>query len=247
MKITQEIAHNIFYHVEKCWDYVDPTSTALETAVYRGFLPFYDTVEHLGSPSTIVDVRVGDNALDIKGAKKLKIVKELTPKQNQVTHTWKKHTVDGSDYYLGIPNSVMTQARRPKVDLEGYRGDCKEIMLEQLADYKKFAEATVAKAGCNKIYTLVGLYHYHEKLKIKAFSLSLLEFELEDPDTFVTNAKSYVAKKDGVNVFEISSMNKGSSNLLKRYNVKAQYSRMWTDKHNTNMFEKHTVDNLINE
>lgn len=247
MKITQEIAHNIFYHVEKCWDYVDPTGSALETAVYRGFLPFYDTVEHLGSPSTIVDVRVGQDALDIKGVKKLNIVKNLTARQNQVDYTWKKHTVDGSNYYLGIPKSVMTQARRPKVDLKGYRGDCKKIMLEQLDDYKKFANTTVAKADCNKLYTLVGLYQYKEEFKIKAFSLSLLEFDIEDPDMFITEKKSYVGTKDGKTIFKLSSFNAGSSNLEKRFKVKAQYSRMWRDKPNDDWFEKHSVDNLVAE
>jgi hypothetical protein len=245
MKITQEIAHNIFYHVEKCWDYVYPTGQALETAVYRGFLPFYDLVEHHGSPSTIVDVKVMDNALDIKGVKRLNIVKKMTNHQNQDDYVWQEHMVKNSKYYLGIPKSVMTQVRRPTVDLQGYKGDCEKIISEQIEDYKNFAESSAARADCNKIYSIVGLYQYHKKLKIKAFSLSMLEFAVETPDKYVTEKKSYLAYKDDETQFKLSSFNTGSSNFEKRFKVTAQYSRLWSDEQRPDLLERHTVDNLI--
>lgn len=244
MKITNEIAHNIFYHVEKCWDYVYPTGQALETAIYRGFLPFYNIVEHHGSPTTIVDVKVCDKALDIKGVKKLNIVKKLSKRRN-ADYAWREHMVNQDKYYLGIPNSIMTQVRRPKVDLQGYKGNCEEIMTDQLADYKNFAETTAAKAGCNSIYSLVGLYQYHEKYKVKAFSLSLLEFFVDTPEKYVTEKKSYLGIKDGETYFKLASFNAGSSNLEKRFVVKAEYSRMWSDEQRHDLFEKHSVDNLI--
>lgn len=231
--LTDDVVNNIFFHVEKCWDYTYPTGHSLETTFARGLAPFFD-VQQLGSPSTITDIKVSQISIDAKGIKTLKLSKSASARTNMTD----KHKIPvwiGSERrQLVVPKSVFTPVRRPSVDLEGYKGDPEKILKEQINEYHNFAECSSRADGCDSIQSMV--LQYGEEKGHKFVALSLSEFEKPAITEYRTKysrtgkPNGYIAIGEcGKKVYEISSFNSGSSNLQKRFNTSKIYYRIWED------------------
>jgi len=231
--INQEIANNIFYHIGNCWDYNYPTGQALETAISRGLDPFFNT-QQLGSPNTITDVKADDVSIDIKGNKTLKFIQRLDSRTNTWDNTIVSTTVDGVPVNLSVPKSIMTQVRRPTVDLEGYNGDPETILSEQISEYENFVWTKSEQDDCNSVMSFI--VQYGERDNMKAITLTTNEFEIPEAAQFNTSKNrlgennAYIAQDyNGHEIFRLSSFNRGSSNMYKRYPTETFYYRIWED------------------
>jgi len=231
--INQEIANNIFYHIGNCWDYNYPTGQALETAISRGLDPFFNT-QQLGSPNTITDVKADDVSIDVKGNKTLKFIQRINSRTNTTDNTLIETTVNGMPANLSVPKSIMTQVRRPTVDLQSYKGDPEEILSEQISEYENFVWTKSKQDGCSTVMSFV--VQYGERDNMKAITLTTNEFEIPEAVEFtITQNKSgennaYVAHdSDSNEIFRLSSFNRGSSNMYKRYPTESFYYRIWED------------------
>lgn len=231
--VDQEIANNIFYHIDNCWDYNYPTGQALETAISRGLDPFFNT-EQLGSPNTITDVKADDISIDIKGNKTLKFITKINSRTNITDNHIIKATVDGIPVNLSVPKSVMTQVRRPTVDLQEYKGDPEAILSEQISEYENFVWTKSEQDGCSSVMSFV--VQYGERDGMKAITLTINEFEIPKVKEFSTTKNkagennAYVAYDSERNeIFKLSSFNRGSSNMYKRYPTEKFYYRIWQD------------------
>lgn len=229
--INQEIANHIFLHIGRCWDYCYPTGQALETAIARGLEPFFET-KQLGSPSTITDVKADDVSIDSKGNKTLKLLKKITRATNTEDNQVLELDVLGKKVYLGVPRSIVTQVRRPKVDLQNYAGDAKETLVEQIDEYETFAITKSKADGCVCIMSFV--VQYQKRDNIKGATLTVNEFEIPQVAEYITKKdgkgknSAYVAlDENGQEVFALSSFNAGSSNMYKRFNTEKFYYRVW--------------------
>ncbi len=231
--INQEIANNIFYHIGNCWDYNYPTGQALETAISRGLDPFFNT-QQLGSPNTITDVKADDVSIDVKGNKTLKFIKKINSRTNMEDNTLIDISIEGTPVHLSVPKSIMTQVRRPTVDLQGYNGDPEEILSEQISEYENFVWTKSEQDGCNTVMSFI--VQYGERDGMKAITLTTNEFEIPEAADFQTTTNksgennAYVAYDSEYNeIFRLSSFNRGSSNMYKRYPTEKFYYRVWQD------------------
>jgi hypothetical protein len=244
--INQEIANHIFLHIGRCWDYCYPTGQALETAIFRGLQPFFET-KQLGSPSTITDVKADDVSIDAKGNKTLKILNKITKGTNTKDYNILELQVHGKKVYLSVPKSLVTQVRRPKVDLQNYAGDAQLTLEEQIEEYKTFALVKSKNDGCSKVMSFV--VQYIEQSNTKAATLTVSEFDIPEVEKYFTKKdskgknKEYVGlNADGEEVFALSSYNKGSSNMYKRFRTEQFYYRVWKSEDYIPTYNKAEVD-----
>ena len=233
--LNKDVAAHIFKHVERVCEVTLPTGAALEVAVARGFI---DNNKHkvrtFGSPNTITDVAVDDVCLDIKGKKDVGLLNKISKSANYDKNMFIPVDLDDKEFFIRIPKSIVTQARRPKVDLKGYTADAKTILNEQSKEYVDFAHRTSTKDGCKKIVSIVHLYG-----RVKGFNISVLSETFFEEHTIETAETTYKkngkpAAYQGYNnigdlVYKLSSFNKGSSNMDKRYYVNNVYYRVWKD------------------
>lgn len=248
--INQEIANNIFYHIELCWDYTYPTGQALETAIARGLSPFFD-VQQLGSPNTITDVKADDVAIDIKGNKTLKLIKKITAATNTRDNNLVPWHVDGATVYLSVPKSVITQVRRPTVDLNNYENAASHTLKEQIDEYKTFAVVKSRADGCKCIVSFVVQYGMHQDKKFA--TLTVNEFEMPEIADFATQQSTetgknnaYVARdKQGRVLYKLKSFNLGSSNMYKRFSTEEFYYRAWSEKSASVQYDRDQVQSHI--
>jgi len=221
--ISDDCLYNILGHIKNCWTYGYPSGTVLESAIFEGMKPFYTDAKILGSPSTIVDTAKENDAFDIKARKVLGHIKRITGSSNLKENQFVDQTVPNfGKIKVRIPRSVVTQVRRPKVDLKGYRGNAEEILNEQIKDYQEFAFETTRKDGYTDLYSVVVLYGIDKGYK--SVFLTIEKFSTPASTKFSTGKKengdpcsydSYDA--DNKLVFRLSSFNKGSSNFYKTF------------------------------
>jgi hypothetical protein len=224
--ISNKCLYNILGHIKKCWVYGYPTGTTLENAIFEGFKPFYLDAKKLGSPSTIVDTAKEDDAFDVKGKKALGHYVKLTRGSNHLDNRFVEQNVPGfGTIIVRIPNSIITQVRRPKVDLEEYEGNAEQILNEQIKDYQEFAFNTTRKDGYTNLYSIVVLYGIDKGYK--SVFLTVEPFSTPASVTFSTgkNENGDPCSYDGYDSngtlrFKLSSFNKGSSNLNRRFDTK---------------------------
>lgn len=223
--LSTDCLYNVLGHVMKSWQYTYPSGTTLESAIYEGMRPFYPDARLLGSPATITDVSKDKDAFDVKGRKVLSHLKKVSVTSNLDDNVFAKQKVpDHGEILVRIPHATITQVRRPKVDLKGYKGDAKKILDAQIQDYQQFAVTTSTKDGCDQIYSLVLLYGIDETKGFKSVFLSIEPFGVPQPVRYETGYKKngkpceYRAyDQDNQVIFSLSSFNKGSSNFYKAF------------------------------
>lgn len=247
--ISIECVYNILGHIKNCWTYGYPTGATLENAIFEGLKPFYPDAENLGSPLTIVDTAKEDDAFDIKGKKVLGHLDNLTKAANHEDNQFVQQNVPNfGEITVRIPRSVITQVRRPKVDLKEYKGDAKKILTEQIKDYLGFAFKTTSKDGYIDLYSIVVLYGIDKGCKsifltVEKFStpasakFSIGKKENGDPcsyDSYDSNGKL---------VFKLSSFNKGSSNLNKTFETTHGILLTWpVEEQSDDLYTKDTLE-----
>lgn len=220
---SDDCLYNIIGHIKNCWTYGYPSGTTLENAIFEGIRPFYSNAKKLGSSFTIVDTAKDNDALDVKGRKVLGHLKRITAGANHQDNQFVEQVVPNfGKIKVRIPRSVITQVRRPKVDLKGYKGDAKNILNEQIKDYQNFAFETTNKDGYKNLYSVVVLYGIDKGYK--SIFLTIEKFSTPKAVKFSVGIKengdpcSYDAHDlNGKLVFKLSSFNKGSSNFSKTF------------------------------
>ena len=231
--ISDECAYNILGHIKNCWTYGYPTGATLENAIFQGFKPFYSSAILLGSPSTIVDTAKEDDAFDLKGKKDLGHLYKLTGGSN---HEDNQFVVQNVPHFgkiiVRIPTSIITQVRRPKVDLKGYEGDAEEILNEQIKDYLKFAFETTDKDGYKSLYSVVVLYGIDKGYK--SIFLTIENFSTPETSKFSIGKNkngdpcSYESyDSDDKLLYKLSSFNRGSSNFYKTFDTQHGILLTW--------------------
>lgn len=220
---SDECIYNILGHLKNCWNYEYPTGKTLETAIYRGVKPFYADAQLKGAPSTITDVGKDTQAFDVKGSKVLGHINKVTRSANEEKNIFCQQIMpDGKIITVRIPFSTVTQVRRPKVNLKGYKGDSKKTLNEQIKDYHTFAIETSTKDGYKDLYSVVCLYGIDKGYKsvfltIEKFSIpECVKFDIgKKKNKTPCSYQGYDA--NGNVVFSLSSFNSGSSNFYKRF------------------------------
>lgn len=247
--ISDECEYNILGHIKNCWTYGYPTGTTLENAIFEGLKPFYPDAENLGSPSTIVDTAKGDDAFDVKGKKVLGHLANLTKGSNRQDNRFVEQNVPNfGEITVRIPRSVITQVRRPNVDLKEYRGDAKKILNEQIKDYQEFAFETTRNDGYKDLYSIVVLYGIDKGYK--SIFLTVNKFSTPASAKFSIGKKengdpcSYDAyDSNGKLVFKLSSFNKGSSNLNKTFDTTHGILLTWpVEEQSDDVYTKDTLE-----
>ena len=247
--ISNKCLYNILGHIKNCWTYGYPTGTTLENAIFEGFKPFYLDAKKLGSPSTIVDTAKGDDAFDVKGKKALGHYVKLTRGSNHLDNRFVEQNVPGfGTIIVRIPNSIITQVRRPKVDLEEYEGNAEQILNEQIKDYQEFAFNTTRKDGYTNLYSIVVLYGIDKGYK--SVFLTVEPFSTPASVTFSTgkNENGDPCSYDGYDSngtlrFKLSSFNKGSSNLNRTFDTRRGILLTWPVEEESNqIFTKGTLE-----
>jgi hypothetical protein len=230
--LCDDAIKNILFHSRRCWDYTYPTGTALEVAIYRGLQPFYD-VKLLGSPLTIVDVKKGNDALDIKGYKDLGHAFRITASSNTTENNFVEQNLpNGSQIKVRVPKSVNTMVKRPNVDTKNSKKPLR-ILSEGLDDYKKFANVTTEKAGCENLYSVVVVYG--EDKGYRSIFLTLEKFtepELASAEHLYKKdgtSKGYNGfDKNGTLIYSLSLFNRGSVNSMKRFETSRGVLYTWS-------------------
>jgi hypothetical protein len=254
MKTTakrNQLITNIFGNMNECWQWGNPTGVLLEKIVVRSAEIMYPKTEHLGAGTTIVDVKIGKLALDVKGSKGIGFLKRK-PTNNKTLANYNifPYEHNGKQLWVKVPRYTVTQIRRPSVELKNWEGNAKEILTEQIQEYESFAHRTTTEAGCSKLFSLVVLYGEYDGLV--AGYASIKPFTVEYPTKFETNGKKYNGfDDDGNETFSISAMNAGSINTYKRFDTQNGILKIWKKKDSPNVnydpsvFGKNTVSVTI--
>lgn len=213
--INARVAANIAAHTKQAWTYSVPNDTTSEIIITCGLKPFYADAEQRGGSGTIVDVKVGDVALDVKARDVLKIfTKERTDKQKARAPGQQYFKVH-NNLFIGRPNFVDTPVRRPSVDLENFQGDCQRILTEQIQEYSNYANRTTKEAGCKELRSV--LFLYGEDKGYKAIYIEEQMFSTPAPASFTTGKGYYARDANGHQLYELLNYSKGSSNFKKHF------------------------------
>jgi hypothetical protein len=248
-QLIQPCIDNILGHIKNCWNYDYPNGKTLETAIFRGIEPFYANARLLGSPSTIVDVGKNNEAFDIKGCKELGHLVKIVKSSNHEKNNFAEQTVPGAKkIVVRIPKSVITQVRRPKVDLKNYAGNTKKIIDEQVQDYHQFAMTTTNDDGYEVLFSVVLLYGIDKGFK--SVFLTLKKFDIPQIKKYITvNKKNGTpcgyqgTDADGNVLFKLSSFNKGSSNFHKKFCTEEGILMTWlAEEKNQTIFTREELE-----
>lgn len=223
--LIEDCGYNLLGHAKACWKYDYPTGSTLENAIFQGLRPFYPNAQLLGSPSTIVDVGRDNVAYDNKGCKVLGHINKKVRSSNNDNNIFVKQDIPGVGVIqVRIPRSIITQVRRPKVNLRDFKGSPKHALNEQIKDYHQFAMKTTAKDGYEELFSIVLLYGIDEKKGVKSIFLTIEEFHIPEIVAYEIGTKKngtpcayHGLNEKGQIVFSLSSFNKGSSNFYKRF------------------------------
>lgn len=223
--LNEDCIMNILGHIKSCWKYDYPTGKTLENAFFEGLKPFYSDAKSLGSSFTIVDAGKEQDGFDLKGCKVLGHLGRSVKSSNHEKNIFIKQQVPNfGSVTVRIPQSVITQVRRPKVDLQKFSGNAETILQEQIKEYQNFAFNSTQKDGYKNLYSIVLLYGIDEKKGLKSIFLTVEEFSLPEIVKYNIGTKenntpcSYQAINiNNEVVFLLSSFNQGSSNFYKRF------------------------------
>lgn len=233
--LENKVATHIFKHIEHTWDVTLPTGAALEIAIARGFQDSgTHTVRTFGSPNTITDVAINNICLDIKGKGDVNLLTTLTKSANHKKNVYIPVVIDNKTFFIRVPKSIMTQARRPKTELNNYQGNAKNTLIEQAKEYIDFAHRTSTADGCDEIVSIIHLYGTDKGYKISVLTETVFEEHVIDTAETIYKKNGNPTAYQGFNtegdvVYKLSSFNKGSSNMEKRYYTTKLYYRIWKD------------------
>lgn len=230
--ITQAVAANIAYHTQLAWTYSVPNDTTGEIILTNGLKPFYPDAEQRGGSTTIVDVKVGNIAYDVKCRDVLGIfTKEHSEKQKARAPGQVYHKLNDK-LFVGKPTSVISPVRRPSVDLENFQGNCQRIITEQIQEYRDYADRTTADAGCTELRSL--LFLYGEAKGYKAIYIEEQPFSTPAPAVFkiYQNEKEINAGYDAYDsnnkiLYKLLNYSKGSTNFNKRFDCNNGFLFVW--------------------
>jgi len=228
--ITQQVATNIAAHAKEAWHYSVPNDDAGEAVIREGLRAFYSDVEQRGGSTTIVDVRAGNIAYDIKCRDVLGIITK-TPTKTQ-TESDNQYVKVDSNLYVKIPTSVLSPVRRPNVEHENFSSNPEEVILDQIAEYQEYAKRTTEEAGCTDLNSIIFLYGKGNGYK--AVYIEEQAFAAPLPSTFDTyinkqgKASGYNAyDANGKILYKLLEYSKGSVNFNKRFDVNGGYLFVW--------------------
>jgi hypothetical protein len=218
--ITQEVAANIAAHTRRAWTYSVPNDTTSEIIIACGFKPFYSDAESKGGSTTIVDVKVGSVAYDVKARDVLNVFTKERSEKQKANAPGQKYFKVGNELFVGRPNCIHSPVRRPNVELENYQGDCQRILTEQIQEYRDYADRTTKEAGCNELRSL--LFLYGQGSGYKAIYIEEQLFSTPKPAAFTTGKGYYAHDANGQQLYQILDYSKGSSNFNKRFDCNNQ-------------------------
>lgn len=231
--ITQAVATNIAAHAKEAWHYSVPNDDAGEAVIREGLGAFYPNVEQRGGSTTIVDVKAGTTALDIKCRDVLGILtKAPTKSQEESDNTYVK--VD-NNLYVKVPKSVLSPVRRPNVEHANFSSDAETVILDQIWEYGDYAARTTQEAGCTELHSIVFLYGQGNGYK--AVYIEEQDFGTPAPATF-SNYVNKQGKTAGYNAYDANGKvlyklleySKGSINFNKRFDIGNGYLFVWPSK-----------------
>lgn len=213
---------------------LDPTGKNLESVIFQSLRPFYKDVQLLGSPSTIVDIGLGSTALDVKSSKTINHLSRVG--KSSTSRYIKEHNNRNGSTMVAIDTSIMTPVRRPNVNLQNYQGDPSVILKKQIEEYKDFAFNSLAKGNFKELYSLILQYgksdsFFSVKAVVTPFSIPDVVSYHTGHNTDGTPNSYYGLDEKGIRVFEIRSFNRGSSNLIKRFDTSGGISFTWNIEH----------------
>ena len=229
--ITQDVATNIAYHAQLAWTYSVPNDTTGEIILTNGLKPFYPVAEQRGGSTTIVDVKVGNIAYDVKCRDVLKVFTKEHSKKQKARAPGQQYYKLTENLFVGRPTHVVSPVRRPSVDTENYQGDCQRIITEQIQEYKDYANRTMTEANCTELRSL--LFLYGEKNGYKAIYIEEQEFSTPIPTRFETyiNEKGKKAGYDAYDnkiLYKLLDYSKGSTNFNKRFDCGNGFLFIWS-------------------
>lgn len=230
--LTKEVATNIAHHTQLAWTYSVPNDTTGEIILTCGLKPFYPEAEQKGGSTTIVDVKVGNIAYDVKCRKVLKIFKKARTEKQKANAPGQVYHKINDNLYIGKPTDVLSPVRRPKVNLENFQGDSKRIITKQIEEYKNYANRTMQAAGCNELRSLLILYGKGKGYK--SIYIEEQSFSTPAPVRFeiYINEKNKPAGYIGYDnkpLYKLSNYSKGSSNFNKRFDCNTGFIFVWAD------------------
>jgi gamma-glutamylcyclotransferase (GGCT)/AIG2-like uncharacterized protein YtfP len=228
--ITQAVATNIAAHAKEAWHYSVPNDDAGEAVIREGLRAFYSDVEQRGGSTTIVDVKAGDVAYDIKCRDVLGIITKAPTKAQLESDN--QYVEVASNLYVKIPNSVLSPVRRPNVEHENFSSDPQTVILDQITEYTEYAKRTTEEAGCTSLNSIIFLYG--QSNGYKAIYIEEQEFSAPAPtgfDTYVNKqgkAAGYNAYDANAKIlYKLLEYSKGSVNFNKRFDVNGGYLYVW--------------------
>jgi hypothetical protein len=197
-----------------------PNDTTSEIIIACGFKPFYSDTEPRGGSTTIVDVKVGKVAYDVKARDVLNVFTKERSEKQRANAPGQQYFKIQDGLYVGRPNCVHSPVRRPNVELENYQGDCRRILTEQIQEYRDYADRTTNEAGCNELRSL--LFLYGQGSGYKAIYIEEQLFATPKPASFTTGKGYYAHDASGQQLYQILDYSKGSSNFNKRFDCNNQ-------------------------
>lgn len=229
--IDHAVATNIAAHTQQAWTYGTPNDDTAEIIITNGLLPFYNQAQQRGGSTTIVDVKVGTTALDIKCRDVIGFFNKA-PSRRQLSSDNRYFEIIKDTLWVKVPNSVVCPVRRPKTNTQKFKGDCKTAIMDQIAEYKSYASRTVAAAGCTELHSVLLLYG--QDLGYKAIYIEEQDFGTPVPSSFETGLNrqgqenSYMGlDNQGRLLYKISDYSEGSTNFNKRFDCVAGYLFVW--------------------
>lgn len=241
MILTQEIATNIASYVRPGWVLSVPNGATAEKIITAGIVPFYPDTVRMGGSDTIVDIKSGNRAFDVKSKDNITFY-DKEPTARQLKSNGKYFEIVKGKVWVRVPNSVELPSRRSPVDMKNWKGDSSIIMPKAIQEYRDYASKSIKEKGCTEITTI--LLIYGKGLGYKSIYIEEQDFSAPDAKTFATSMsretkKKPVSVKNGYNAYDDQGKllysakpygKKSSINFLKRFDLGKGYLFAWPSK-----------------
>lgn len=238
MILTQDIATNIAAYVRPGWVLNVPNGATAEKIITAGLIPFHPGTVRLGGSGTIVDIKSGHRAFDVKSKDHITFY-DKKPTAGRLKSNGKYFEMVKGKLWVRVPNSVDLPCRRSPVDMKNWKGDSSIIMPKAIQEYRNYASQSIKEEDCTEITTV--LLIYGKGLGYKSVYIEEQDFSVPDAKTFLTSMsrktkKKPVSVKNGYNAYDDQGKllysakpygKKSSINFLKRFNLGKGYLFVW--------------------